>query len=369
MAMPVAGWQPDFEDHALGVHINLRHESYLRDAGLGYGAIKDNLASPIEWWDASAWNPNRPPEPNKRAFEVGEAAHVHFLMGPKAYNAAYGIWPTKETHPDYAESVLELQERCAAAKIDEGGTRAEMARRLAKAGAGDKVMILEREAFIASGKKPIDYATDMRIRILHRMAMRSAQELHLADGECLTLEDALKGGLAELSVFWIDEAGVRQRARFDYIKPNVTIDLKTITEWRATDFRTSLLAEAIMRGYVIQAVHYDVAREELRKAVAEGRVFGGNKTQRKLLERIAAADAWGWTWIFAKMDGAPQVKGIVLPKNSGQYEKAVRQRTEALMNFVYYRDFFGMTTPWFDTEVVWEPAEDDWPPFSVIQGG
>jgi len=77
-------------------------------------------------------------------------------------------------------------------------------------------------------------------------------------------------------------------------------------------------------------------------------------------------------WVFAKMNGAPQVKGIVLPRvlpwlldangqPSPHYAEAVQQRDTALLNFQYYRDFFGMERPWFDTEVIWTPEHNDWP--------
>lgn len=364
MAQPASGWKPDFVDQELGVHIGLRHEDYLKDSGHGYGSIVDLLVNPVEWWDASPWNPLRKAEGPRKAFQFGEAAHVFFLEGEKVYNRFYGIEPSPRTHPDHLYGAEALRDACRENQLSTTGTMEDTSARLEAIGI--PTMIGAWKRFRESGKKPVPADIDDRIRMVHRMAMRTPEDMHLADGELLTLKDALRGGLSEVSIFWIDEDGVRHRARLDYLKPNVSIDLKTITEWKRADFRKSLLEECILRGYVIQGVHYDEARRQLRKAVAEGRIFGGNKKQRALLERIARAEEWGWVWIFAKMEGAPQVKGIVLDKLGGQYKKAERQRNTAIANFVYFRSLYGMDAHWFDREVVWEPAEDDWPTFSVL---
>lgn len=369
MAAQNSGWKPDFIEHELGVHITLRHEAYLKDPGLGYSSVKDILINPVEWWEQSAWNPLRKPEGDKKAFRYGEAAHVHFLDGPKAYDKIYGVEPSPEFFPRHLAGGEQLRQACRDLGLSASGTLPELERRLKAADPEIQLFSDEVARWRASGRRPVPFDVDAQIRRLYRMSQLTAQDLNLGHGEIMTLEDAIKGGLFEVSVFWEDDSGVRHRARFDYLKPNASLDLKTITDWKKPDFRRSLLSEVILRGYVIQAAHYDVARQELRRAVDEGRVFGGNKKQRALLERIARADAWAWVWIFLKMNGAPQVKGIVLDKEGMQFSKAVRQREEGISKFVFHREFFGMERPWIDTEIVWNPAEDDWPLNSILHDG
>jgi hypothetical protein len=366
----------DLVEHELGCHLNQRHEDYLQDHGLGYSSIKELFLSPSEWWNSSPHNPLRAvvdDDENKLAFKRGAALHTHVLDGPRLYDRVYGTMPTRYSHPDALDTVEELKEACAIYGLDDRGLKSSLVQRLVTARKKDKrmagveILLDLQDQFSRTGKKAIAQSDDFRIRMLYRMMMRSPEELKLPDGDHITLKSALEKSLTEVSIYWVDENGIRQRARFDLLKPNFTGDLKSITKWKKTNFKQALLEEVIFRGYMIQDAHYHEARKELRKAVAEGRVFGGNKTQRRLLERIARSDYWAWVFIFAKMDGAPQVKGIVVRPDSGQFKKAQQQREEALANFLFYREFHGgLDVPWFDPEVVWEPAEDEWPMFSVL---
>lgn len=355
-------------EHALGVWLNQPHEDYLADLGLGYGGIKDNYLSPIEWWDESPYNPLRKvPERDKAAFLRGGALHTFFLDGERVYKKVYAVLPTAKTHPEYLNTVSELVAACNLYGLSTYGLKDELTRRLVKAKAPVKILSVERKKILDAGKVELAEDDDARIQILHRMAMRSREELRLPDGDHLTLAEAFKGALTEVSIYWIDENGIRQRARFDMLKPNFIGDLKSITQWRKGDFKLSLLKEIILRGYAIQWAHYDEARRQLRIAVEEGRVFGGNKTQLKRLAAIARAEEWAWLWVFAKMDGAPQVRGIIGRTDMLQYGKAVQQRQEALNAHLFYKQFFGgYDTPWFDPEVIWQPDETDWPSHSVL---
>jgi hypothetical protein len=358
--------------HPLGVHLNQRHGEYLRDCGLGHSAMKVFSVNPVEGWWQSPWNPMREPEVEKPAQALGTAVHAFFLDGARAYNRLYGMAPTKATHPAYLDTQRELMDACLKHGLPTSGLKGELTDRLLRAKAKVKILQVERDKWNRKGKTPIAPNDDARIRMLHRMAMRSRTELNLT-GEHLTLRQAFRGALTEVSVFWIDADGIRQRARFDFIKPNFTGDLKSITEWRASDFKQSLLREAVIRGYVLQWAHYDEARRQLRIACDEGRVFGGTEKQRRLLATIADADEWAWLWVYCKMEGAPQVRGIPVFREEEingvmvphpQYLKAVEQRQRALDNFLLYRETFGMDQMWFDLEVIWKPEDTDWPSWS-----
>lgn len=356
----------DLVEHKLGVWINQRHDDYIQDCGIGYSALKLYAANPIEGYWQSPWNPLRPPEQTNPGQYRGTALHVHFLDGTRVYNRTYGMAPTKATHPDYLDTQRELMAACEKHRLPTSGLKGELIARLVRSKAKVKILEVEREKWNRKGKKPIDQADDAMIRILHRMTMRSPEKLHLQDGENLTLKAAFWGALTEIGIYWIDADGIRQRARFDLLKPNFTGDLKAIADWRQSDFKQSLLREAVIRGYVLQWAHYDEARRQLRIACDEGRVFGGTPAQRRRLALIAEAEEWGWLWVFCKMEGAPQVRGIVPDRNAGQYIKALEQRERALTMFAYYREIYGMDQMWFDPLVVWQPEETDWPSWSVL---
>lgn len=370
--MPVA--------HPLGVHLRQRHTTYLEDPGLGYSDVKNLFLNAVEWWWASRHNPLRDTDDeadNKRAFQRGEALHTFVLEGQKLYERVYGVRPSRSSHPDALDTVEELKAACARLGLDTRGAKTDLVVRLAgpPTRKGRKwvykpkveVLALLQSEFALSGKKPVTAEDDRRIRLLHRQIMRDADDLHMQKGEALTLKAALDKALTEVSVYWEDDNGIRMRARFDILKPNFSGDLKSISQWKRTDFKRSLLQEIILRGYAIQAAHYHHGRVALRQAVAEGRVFGGNKTDRQRLSRIAEAQDWLWLNVFCKMDGAPQVRAIVMAPESGQFIKAMQQRDEALANYLFHRELHGgMDRPWFDPEVVLEPDENDWPLYSVL---
>ena len=364
----------DLVEHELGVHLNQRHEDYLQDHGLGYSSWKDIYLSPPEWWEDSPHNPLREVDENeeqKLAFRRGAALHTQVLDGPRVYDRVYGVRPTRRSHPNALETAKKLADACRGAGLDTRYVvKTDLIERLVKAKVDVEILPVLQAQFDRSGKKDISFKDHARIKRLHAMMMRTPAELKLSDDDQETIAQLLKGALTEVSIYWVDEDGIRHRARFDALKPNITGDLKSITRWRKTNFRQELLKEVLLRGYMIQAAHYHRARIELRKAVAEGRVYGGNKTQRKLLERIARSDYWAWVFIFAKMDGAPQVKSIVIHPEypefgvagDPKFVEARQQLDEAKANFLYYREFHGgIDVPWFDPEVVWEPKEDDWP--------
>jgi len=348
--------------HKPGVYLNLRHDEYIADRAIGYTSLKQLYANPVEWWFASAWNPLRPPEPPKPAFHRGEACHVARLDGLKVYNKIYGRMPTGATHPTWADTIPELQALCVKRSLPKHyAVKEDLVDRLVRAKVKEKILAIEQRKFFRTGKKAISETDDNAIRMVQRMVMRTRQQLRLPEGETLTLRQAFMGGLHETSIFWVDDNDIPQRARFDKLKANATIDVKSITDWKKSDFKRSLLKEAVIRFYVVQWAHYDIGRQELRKAVDEGRVFGGTAAQRKKLEVIADAETWSWAWCFAKLDGAPQVKGIVPDREGPQYKKAVEQRNEALTQFLFYRETFGMESQWFDPQVVWVPDALDWP--------
>lgn len=358
-------------EHADGVYLNLREDRYLGDYALGYTAVRTIKKNPIEWWYESPFNTVLPVEAkDQKTFERGTAAHVMFLEGPEVYAEVYGVMPTKESHPGYLSGGEELRQACADYSLPQSGTLEQMEDRLRLR--NPEILLLSDvvKAWLRSGFKVIRPADDTRIKLLHQMAMRTRQQLGLGEDD-LTLREAFEGGLSEVSVFWTDENGIRHRARFDKLKPNITLDLKTITEWKNGDFKLSLLREVVIKGYIGQWVHYHVARQKLREFVAKGMVDGGTPEQRALLEEIALAEDWAWGWVFAKMNGFPAVRGIIMKPEDRllpQFVRADQERDEALAKFIYHRDYFGLEpgVMWFDTEVIWEPEHTDWPTSSVF---
>lgn len=367
--------------HEDGVYLNLREDSYLADPALGYTSTR-LLKNPPDWWFGSPYNTVMPRPPrDQKTFERGTAAHVKFLEPKGTYEKVYGVVPTKATHPDHLDTIPELVEACRKHKLAPTYTvKSDLVDRLVRGVPGIKILEVARQQFFASGKKPISAEDHARIMLSYQMAMRTPQELGVSEDD-LTLADAFDGGLSEVSIFWTDDAGIRQRARIDKLKPHITLDLKTITEWKPSDFKKSLLREIVIKGYLLQVVHYNDARRRLQQFVANGKVFGGTKAQRTLLKRIAKQTTWSWGFVFAKMSGFPAVRAIIFSPEQmgmvegsgdvmGQFAKAADERRDALTMFQFYRDTYGLEPGviWHDTEVIWQPSHTDWDVNSVWAG-
>lgn len=332
--------------HAPGIYLNLPFEEYLADDALGSSALKDLLASPPEYWWTSPLNTliEEDEEDTKKEAPyliLGKALHALVMEGEDEYARRTVIRP--QTYPDKKTG-------------------------LPKKWNGNATWCKDWiEANDTPDRYIITKAMDARIRLLHRMMMRSPQDVKVAEGEQVSIADALSTGLAEVSIFY-EEDGLRRRARLDRVLPNITLDLKSIAGWRRGDFKQSLLREAVIRGYVLQAVDYNHARQHMRELHAKGLVFGGTPEQREMLAEICEATEWRWGWIYAKTTGAPQVKCITPPIPNGQFDKAERQREQALTQYHYFKSFFTDEpgNMWFDPEIVWEPSEQDWPTWSVL---
>lgn len=361
-------------EHEDGVFLNMPMDRYQRDTALGSGGIKQCANNPVKWWWKSAFNTIDPQQVETEAgerghYRLGTAVHVATLDGKDAsldvYEAAYGVVPSTTTHPKAL--VTDAHVKAELAKMHLRPVPGEKARRVEQLMAADpeaQVLDVLVEEFHRSGRSWVTASEDARVRLLHGMITMSPEKVPLVEGEAITLRDVFRGGLSEVSVFWTDENDIRQRGRLDYAKPRVTVDLKTFADWRDDlDFGPGLLREAWFRGYVTQWAHYDEARRQLRRLVAEGKVFGGTPEQRALLEEIAASDVWAWLWVFCITDGAPIVKGVRPDPGGIHYAKGVRQRETALTNFLYYRELFGLEPGqmWFDPVAIWTPEESDWP--------
>ncbi len=371
-----------------GVYLNLDEETYHSDWSLGSTALKVLQQSPPDWWWFSPFNTAEQPEPEKDTDErrLGTALHKIVLEGIPAYEAAYDIRPSKESHPKALVTDAHIKAALMAlGKKPASGNKDVRVSQLIDADPGVQILDILQEDFdkrVTKDGKPfraVSVLEDRKIRLIHRMIMRSPDALNgikSLEGEHIgTLSDAFTGvGLSEVSVFWVDDDGIPQRCRFDRLKPNVTIDFKSFSSWKSGSFKKkTLLREAKIRGYPRQTAHYEEGRRQLRKLVAAGKIFGGTFEQREILIKIAAATRWAWVWVFCKTKGAPEVKGLnwktVMHYEDGTtaqsmvYARALQDRKEGLANFIHYRSFFDLVVDqmWFDPKILEDAEDSDWP--------
>lgn len=368
------GGMSNMIEHPEGVWLNLSEESYFSDPALGSTALKTLLTSPCDYWWSSGYNnlvANKEfSEEETRAQRLGSAVHCALLEGVEVFQSVYGICPDKYTHPHALDTAEKLKARLKELGEKISGSKDELIQRLKAADPNAVILDDIIEAWKADGKKPLSKWDYSRVMLMERVLLgRKDQPTELGK--------AFIGGLSELSVVWLDEWGIRHRARFDKIKPNVTIDLKTFSNWQGRELTKAMLREAALRYYHLQASHYLEARRQLRRLVAEGKIFAPTsedpvlkakiEADIALLHEIAKADKARWVWVFFKTDGAPIAKGLIM-----DWEKTHQNvmmladglRNEAIGNFLRYREAYGLSHDgpmWRDSEQLITVEGDQWP--------
>lgn len=361
-------------EHPDGVYLNMTTEAYYADWALGGTSLKTLVSSCPDWWWQSPFNTlvNRREDTDDetKAKRFGTALHCILLEGVDVFTSVYGIAPDKHSHPKAFDTSDQIKARLKELGAKVSGSKGELVERLREADPGAQILDDIVARWAEQGKKPLTRDAYNRLMLMERALLgRKDQPTQLGS--------AFVGGLSEVSVFWTDENGIRHRARFDKLKPNTTIDLKSFSNWQGRVFKKAILREAAIRGYHVQAAHYEEARRQLRRLVAEGKVYYP-KTEipelkakidadRALLHEIAKAEKWKWVWVFYKTDGAPRALGVVMDwakAHQNIYLEGIGIRNEALANFLHYREFYGLSQDspmWRDAEMLWTPEVEDWP--------
>lgn len=373
-------------EHEDGVYLNLKEENYYADWAIGGTSLSTLKSSPPDWWWESPFNTLVPDKVTKdedatKAMLFGSAVHCALLEGMDVFNLVYGAMPDKYSHrnalakgDDFKKWLKEKGEKVS-------GSNQELIDRILGIDATVPILDVIQDEWLKQGKKPLSRIDFNKIHLMERVLM-GPYDQETRKRNLSALGKAFQGGLSEVSVFWTDDQGIRQRARFDKLKPNATIDLKTYSNWKTRDFGKAMLRDAALKGHHIQAAHYEEARNQLRRLVGEGRVFFSKPVdaemkaeisrQIELLKEIAAAETWRWVWVYYKTDGSPRAKGVIMDwkKTHAQiYAEGCGVRAEALANFLHYRSFFdlGQDKPmWVDPETIWAPAIEDWPTYAMV---
>jgi hypothetical protein len=88
------------------------------------------------------------------------------------------------------------------------------------------------------------------------------------------LARAFRGGITEVSVFWVDGRGIPCKCRLDWLKPRTIVDIKKCANVRERPFGLAVLLAIAEYRYDISARHYLDGFQYLYRFAEEGRVFG-----------------------------------------------------------------------------------------------
>lgn len=392
-------WRSFLIEHPDGIFIDLPMLDYLNDWALSYSAFKTLNSSPPDWWWESVFNILEDKvQRSTPALRFGSALHCGLLEPEGELERRFGIKPSEDDpqYKDYARTIPEIKKAIEdlGNKPKSGLKKEELIRYLLELDPNAKILDIAIDEWKRRGMTELTAEQFQKLRLMMRMAQ---QHPHL--------KNAFTGvGLSEVSVFWTDENQVRQRARFDRMKPMASIDLKSLSNWAGREFRTALLREAALRQYHMQAVHYDVARQEARRLLAEGKVYfcaevlltdaeiadvnaeriaegeednllepGAKRTvfrspteeELALVQQVMGGEQWEWVWVFYKTDGAPTAQPVRLDRETMPFRVGHENRDKALASFMHYREMFQLEPGqmWLRLEPMFTPDDGHWPAF------
>lgn len=394
-------WRSFLLQHPDGIYIDLPELDYLNDPALSYSAFKTLNSSPPDWWWDSVFNILEDQvQRSTPALRFGSALHCGLLESLEELKRRFGVKPS-EDHPDYKDYARTIPDIKAAITalgnkpLGSGAVKADWIAQLLELDPNAKILDIAIDEWKRRG---ITELTEEQLTKLHLMIRMADQHPHL--------KNAFTGrGLSEVSVFWTDENGVRQRARFDRLKPKASVDLKSFSNWKGREFKQALLREAALREYPMQAAHYDVGRTEAIRLLAEGKVYfcqeilltdaeidainaerlAENPDEKDLLEpgakttvfrsptddeltlvrEVMGSEQWEWVWVFYKTDGAPTAIPVRLNRDNMAFAVGQEKRKAALAHFLHYREMHDLIPGkmWLRLEPMWTPENEDWPAF------
>jgi hypothetical protein len=339
-----------------GVYFSLPEAEYHSDSALGSGDHQQLLIRPVrfQYKRLAAWRESiglgddvRIDRTETLAQMLGTAAHVVTLMGLEEFENAYG---TREDPPEgYAEDIEHIRQGLMATgdrdAIRLAGGMPKQAKRIEWVMLAKRFDVLtvedwrEGEDVRLAGKIVISKGWDARLRLIGRML-----DVPRPDFDGLSIrEKYLSEGMAEVSIFWTTEEGVRCKARIDWLRIAGMIDVKTHSGRDDLEPIESFARHIGTFGCDMQAAHYIDARAQLPRLVAEGRVFGAHDAG--WLAAVAAHEKPAWAWIAIDTI-CPLELDIVEFPDELVMASAWSQVQQARKNYVTYRDLYGEDQPW-----------------------
>jgi hypothetical protein len=343
-----------------GIYLGFPHDDYLADPALGSSSIKSLAYNPAVYWYHSPLNPSYQTPVTTPAQKLGTAFHTMVLDGPEAFKARYIMEPG----PLYLRTVAELNFFV----TERGGKASKL-----KADAIKAALAIDPKVEIY--EVAVQAARDAGMEILDEgewtQVVRATQAI-IANP---ALTSAVSGGQSEVSVFWtemVDGVAIRQKCRFDYLKPRASVDLKTIRPTFGRSFEVECRRSIANWRYDLQAEHYRAGRVAFAEHWRAGRVFGPTPYDP---DENPALEAWGsacaqtetfaFVFVFLSSDAAPITWACALSSGvSGMnpiLALAGLDRERALAAYARCSKQFEAGQPWLEYQPLEEIDINDLP--------
>lgn len=358
----------------IGIHFGLPDEAHHADPALGSTALKDILASAVDWQFDRLFGEEKDPT---KALVWGSAFHARTLEGERMFNQKFLVAPALEDYAGLKMVRTDADVRAALAELGvstKGTTKKE--ERVALLRKVDKDVLIwdEIEAefkrqVAENGAVPIDTKTRKQVE-----TAADWLQAHSKTGPVMK-RGTFQAGAPEVTMVY-EYRGVRLKARFDYLYPTLAIDLKSYRPWGNGGSVMAAIKRAIENmGYDIQSAAYRRAFDAMRELYEAGelKIYGEPPTDDFVDKMFKAAqevdDGHGnkvstfrWLWVMVKASRAPTVTILEFPKELLIFEAADRDVERAIDIFIGMRDTFGIDATWRPSEEVVVLTDEDFRP-------
>ena len=331
--------------HESGVYFSLPDCDYFADPALGSTDLKRLLISPAEYWCESLYNPRRPPD-GSRYKERGHALHAHVLFGETEFDRLFARELRREDHPTALATVEDLKKALAQIGMSTSGRKDDLMSRLRNSSTGVTIFDDLVDAQAKSGLTVLKAEDYDRVVVAGAMIKRNP-----------ALERCFENGVPEVSVFW-EQDGVRLRARFDYLRLQSIVDLKSFTNSMDRPIEQAINSTFWNRRHDIQASHYLTGREAMRRHIREGRVFGDMDPD--WLKSVADQDQYVFVFVYHTLSGAIVTRGKIVRRGAhvdGAAGVAIQKALDVWKtNYEIFKEDM-----WVDMSPITEITADDEP--------
>jgi hypothetical protein len=322
--------------HEPGIYYFMSNEEYHADPALGSTDLRTFKKNPARFWRGSWMNPNADlyRKPETESTIVGTGIHCYLLDGAAKFTDRY------MRRPD-----------------DPPGA--------------------------TSGEKGANTKAFNKSLLPHQIGLHGNDWRIIMDaGRTITqhpdLSEVFEGGDHEVSVFWINEMGIRCKCRFDIMKPRGIGDLKSIANQYGD--RLDIACQwAIKRfRYDIQAAYYMEGRRQVPKLFKQNKAFvclgsdadgpitkelteapGALALILDRLQEVAKCREFAFQFIFISKE-SPEAWACTLSRGNPIIQHAERQISEIFEAFGRCMEIYG-TNPWPETWRLSELTPEEMP--------
>lgn len=343
-----------------GVYFGMPDEQYFSVPALSASGVKWLRQSPLDYWARTSWlgkTEDSETEEESFAKTLGKSYHCRILEGSKEFAARYAAKFDPAWHDRALITAEEIRDALRAFKANNPeirltGKKEELIAQVIKENPQIQIMDELRAAYESDHAGKVFVAAKYLDKIELAAAMIEKSP---------TLGQAFKGGIPEVSIFWIDEqTGCPLKARIDFLKPKAIVDLKTFSNSLGREITTAVDREVANNRYAFQATQYIQAVDAAVRLMKEGKIYGS--APLSITEAIISVDPEDrkFLFVFQQVGPAPVVCGKVFNRHSAMYQICAAHLDSARRKYVEFSATFG-TDPWIQDYPITELQDDEVP--------